>query len=312
MSILNYNKGRSGFGLTALNKARAAGLSDQQIQRQAAQAGLQLGPAASLSLGANPTMHAFAQPGSYGFGASAVQRAQAAGMTNAQIRSNLADSGLTIGEEAAKILNVNAGRTYAGYAPGVQNQTSYAGNSGGMYPLRPQLAPRGYGLGIGYEGKDPNAIPGYASAKLGFSPTFYIAGGSSDYEVINQLYGLDYQGGPDIGGGYRDPDFHRVNYVPPASDPGRPFGGYPGGINPNQMTSDFNKMIADNQALLEQQLSAGSTTSTTVPQMNYTVPGDAKVSGVNSAGSGRTKSTTTSFTRKKDTASDLQIKSVNI
>ena len=102
MSILNYNKGRSGFGLTALTAAREAGLSDRQIQRQAAQAGLQIGPAAALSLGANPTMHAYAQPGSYGFGASALQRAQAAGMTNAQIRSNLADSGLTIGEEAAK------------------------------------------------------------------------------------------------------------------------------------------------------------------------------------------------------------------
>lgn len=300
MSILNYNQGRSGFGLTALNKARAAGLSDQQIQRQAAQAGLQLGAAASLSLGANPTMHAFAQPGSYGFGAGAVQRAQAAGMTNAQIRSNLADSGLTIGEEAAKILNVNAGRTYAGYAPSVQGQTSYAGNAGGMYPLRPQLAPRGYGM------------DGRFSSNLGYSPTLYIAGGANDYEGLNAVFGTDYQGGPDIGGGYHDPDFHRVNYVPPASDPGRPFGGYPGGVNPNQMTSDFNKMIADNKALLEQQLSAGSTTSTTVPQMNYTVPGDAKVSGVNSAGSGRTKSTTTSFTRKKDAASDLQIKSVNI
>ena len=105
MSLLNYNKGRSGFGLNALTQARDAGLSDRQIQRQAAQLGLQIGPAASLSLGANPTMHAFAQPGSSGFGAGALQRAQAAGMTNAEIRSNLADSGLHIGDKAAKILN---------------------------------------------------------------------------------------------------------------------------------------------------------------------------------------------------------------
>ena len=213
MSILNYNQGRSGFGLTALTKAREAGLSDQQIQRQAAQAGLQIGPAASLSLGANPTMHAYTQPGSFGFGAGALAAAQAAGMTNAEIRSNLADSGLTIGDKAAQVLNVNPGRTYAGYAPGVQNQTSYAGNSGGMYPLRPQLAPRGYGM------------DGRFSSNLGYSPTLYIAGGENDYDALNFVFGTDYQGGPDIGGGYSDPDFNRVNYVPPGHDPMRLFDG---------------------------------------------------------------------------------------
>lgn len=203
MSIFNYNQGRSGFGLTALTKAREAGLSDRQIQRQAAQAGLQIGPAAALSLGANPTMHSYTQPGSFGFGAGALAAAQAAGMTNAQIRSNLADSGLTIGDKAAQALNVNPGRTYAGYAPSVQNQTEYAGNAGGMYPLRPQLAPRGYGM------------DGRFSSNLGYSPTLYIAGGENDYDGLNFVFGTDYQGGPDIGGGYSDPDFNRVNAVMP-------------------------------------------------------------------------------------------------
>ena len=203
MSIFNYNQGRSGFGLTALTKARNAGLSDRQIQRQAAQAGLQIGPAAALELGANPTMHAYTQPGSFGFGAGALAAAQAAGMTNAQIRSNLADSGLTIGDKAAQVLNVNPGRTYAGYAPGVQGQTEYAGNAGGMYPLRPQLAPRGYGM------------DGRFSSNLGYSPTLYIAGGENDYDGLNFVFGTDYQGGPDIGGGYSDPDFNRVNAVMP-------------------------------------------------------------------------------------------------
>ena len=205
MSLLNYNKGRSGFGLSALTQARDAGLSDRQIQRQAAQLGLQIGPAAALSLGANPTMHAYTQPGSFGFGAGALAAAQEAGMTNAQIRSNLADSGLTIGDKAAQILNVNPGKTYAGYAPSVQGQTSYAGNSGGMYPLRPQLAPRGYGM------------DGRFSSSLGYSPTLYIAGGENDYDGLNFVFGTDYQGGPDIGGGYSDPDFNRVNAVMPQS-----------------------------------------------------------------------------------------------
>lgn len=206
----------TGFGQTALTKARDSGLSDNQIKSALASAGLQIGPAAALSLGANPTMHQYTQPGSYGFGAGALQAAQSAGMTNAQIRSNLADSGLTIGDKAAQVLNVNPGFTYAGYAPTVR-QTSYAGNSGTNYPLRPQLAPRGYGM------------DGRFSSSLGYSPTLYISGGENDYDALNTVFGLNYQGGPDIGGGYSDPNFNRVNYVPPANDPMRPFGGYGAG-----------------------------------------------------------------------------------
>lgn len=283
MSILNYNKGRSGFGLTALTKARNAGLSDQQIQRQAAQAGLQIGPAAALSLGANPTMHAYTQPGSFGFGAGALAAAQAAGMTNAEIRSNLADSGLTIGDKAAQVLNVNPGRTYAGYAPSVQNQTSYAGNSGGMYPLRPQLAPRGYGM------------DGRFGSRLGYSPTLYIAGGANDYEGLNFVFGTDYQGGPDIGGGYSDPDFHRVNYVPPAHDPMRPYGGYGAGGGLGGMDP---AMMAFNAIMQQYNMDNATTNQATAPapQASFGSAGSTSntATGVRSAGtpgSGTTYST---------------------
>lgn len=297
INLAQFSKSGTGFGQGAYAAARQH-YSDAQIRSALPSSGLRIGQVVGQTLGGDTGLYQH-RGGQGQFGMGTLAKAQAAGMTNAQIRSSLAMSGLRIGDKAAQALNVNPGKTFLGYAPGVQQ--SFMGNSGGGYPSRPQLAARGYGMN-----------DGTYFADKGYSPTFYIAGGANDHNAHNFLFGTDYDGGPDIGGGYSDPDFHRVNYVPPGHDPGRPFGGWPGGINPNQMTSSFNKMVADNQALLAQQLSAGSTTSTTVPQMNYTVPGDAKVSGVNSPSSKRTKSTTTSFTRKKDTASDLQIKSVNI
>lgn len=292
MSLLNYNKGRSGFGLNALTQARDAGLSDRQIQRQAAQLGLQIGPAAALELGANPTMHAYTQPGSFGFGAGALAAAQEAGMTNAQIRSNLADSGLTIGDKAAQILNVNPGRTYAGYAPGVQNQTSYAGNSGTMYPLRPQLAPRGYGM------------DGRFSSNLGYSPTLYIAGGENDYDALNFVFGTDYQGGPDIGGGYSDPDFNRVNYVPPGNDPMRPFGGY--GSDP--------AMMAFNAIMQKYNMDNATTNQATAPapQASFGSAGSTSntATGVRSAGS--LGSGTTYNTMNRAGSTGLSISGLNM
>jgi hypothetical protein len=211
----------TGFGATALQKARNSGLSDNQIKSALANAGLQIGPKAALSLGANPTMHQYTQPGSYGFGAGALAAAQAAGMTNAEIRSNLATSGLTIGDKAAEALNVNPGFTYAGYAPSVR-QDGYAGNSGTQYPLRPQLAPRGYGM------------DGRFSSSLGYSPTLYIAGGENDYDALNTVFGLNYDGGPNIGGGYYDPDFNQREFVPASS-----FG--IGGMDPAMMA--FNAIM---------------------------------------------------------------------
>jgi hypothetical protein len=130
-------------------------------------------------------------------------KAQAAGMTNAEIRSSLAASGLQIGDQAAQALNVNPGKTFLGYAPGVQTEhKTYLGNT---YSARPQLAPRGYGM------------DGRFSSDQGYSPTLYISGGANDHAALNYVFGTDYDGGPNIGGGYYDPDFHQREFVPASS-----------------------------------------------------------------------------------------------
>lgn len=193
-------RGMNGFGGAALQRARAGGLSDNQIRAALSGAGLTIGQDVGQALGADTSLYGYR--GSSGqFGASSLAAAQAAGMSNAQIRSSLAMSGLQIGDQAAQALNVNPGKTYLGYAPGVQ--TEFQGNSGTMYGARPQLAPRGYGM------------DGRFSSNLGYSPTLYIAGGENDYDALNYVFGTNYDGGPDIGGGYSDPDFNRVNAVMP-------------------------------------------------------------------------------------------------
>ena len=226
----------NGFGGAALQRARAGGLSDNQIRAALSGAGLTIGQDVGQALGADTSLYGF-RGGSGQFGASSLAAAQAAGLTNHQIRTSLATSGLQIGDQAAQALNVNPGKTYIGISPHTIAKgfgDGFMGNAGGKYPLRPQLAPRGY------------AMDGRYSSDEGFSPTFYIAGGANDYEAHNHLFGLNYQGGPDIGGGYSDPDFHRINYIPPASDPFRPFGGYGaggtmGGMNPAM--SAFNAVM---------------------------------------------------------------------
>lgn len=231
MSLAQYSNGTGGFGLAAVNRARAGGMSDAQIRASLSGAGLTIGQAAGQSLGANTDLYQFrGGGGGGGFGASAVQRAQAAGLSNAQIRSSLAMSGLQIGDKAGELLNVNAGKTYLGYSPNL-SQTSYAGNNGADYKLRPMLAPRGYGM------------DGRFSSDQGFSPTLYQAGGENDYDGLNFVFGTNYQGGPDIGGGYSDPDFNRSNYVAPESDPNRPFGGYPAGQGPSAMNAGAGKNV---------------------------------------------------------------------
>lgn len=222
----------NGFGGAALQRARAGGLSDNQIRAALSGAGLTIGQDVGQALGADTSLYGF-RGGSGQFGASSLAAAQAAGMSNAQIRSSLAMSGLQIGDQAAQALNVNPGKTYLGYAPGVQ--TEFQGNSGAMYGARPQLAPRGYGM------------DGRFSSNQGYSPTLYIAGGENDHNALNFVFGTNYDGGPDIGGGYSDPDFHRLNYVPPANDPFRPFGGYGaggtmGGMSPAM--SAFNAVMS--------------------------------------------------------------------
>lgn len=184
-----------GFGINSLAAANQAGISNAQIKEALAGSGITIGEKAGAHLGANTDLYKYQVKG--GFGANSLAAAQAAGMTNNEIRSSLASSGLRIGEKAAATLNVNPGRTYLGIAPGVAG--SHAGNSGNQYASRPNLAPAGYGFNMGL------------GDAQGYSPTLYISGGSSSYEPMNYIFGLDYQGGPDIGDGYRDPNFHRDN-----------------------------------------------------------------------------------------------------
>ena len=184
-----------GFGINSLARANAAGISNAQIREALAGSGITIGEKAGAALGANTDLYKYQNKG--GFGANSLAAAQAAGLSNNQIRGMLASSGLRIGDKAAATLNVNPGRTYLGIAPGVAG--SHAGNSGNSYASRPNLAPAGYGFGMGM-GDDK-----------GYSPTLYISGGTSSYEPMNFIFGTDYQGGPDMGDGYRDPNFHIDN-----------------------------------------------------------------------------------------------------
>ena len=198
-----------GFGINSLAAANAAGISNAQIKEALSGAGITIGEKAGAALGANTELYKYQNKG--GFGANSLAAAQAAGMTNNEIRGLLASSGLRIGDKAAATLNVNPGRTYLGIAPGVAG--SHAGNSGNSYGARPNLAPAGYGFGMGM------------GDAQGYSPTLYISGGTSSYEPMNFIFGTDYQGGPDIGDGYRDPNFHIDNAAAaPAST--NPFNGY--------------------------------------------------------------------------------------
>ena len=257
-----------GFGQGAYDRARAAGLSDAQIRSALPSSGLKIGETIGSQLGGNTNLYNYRNPESGGFGITSYNNAIASGMTPEQIRSSLASSGLRIGDLAAQALNVNPGMTYLGYSPNVQ--TSFSGNSGTNYPARPQLAPRGYGM------------DGRFSSNLGYSPTLYISGGANDYQGLGAVFNANFSA-DQAGGGYSDPYFHQVNYVPPPNDPNRPFGGY--GAQQMQMPG-FN-----------------------MPAFNYSLPGGSTVSGVKSAASTRN---TTAGSFGAATPGGLQIKSVNI
>lgn len=281
INLAQFSKSGTGFGQGAYEAARQH-YTDAQIRAALPSSGLQIGQAVGQTLGGDTSLYQHRGAGG-GLGMGTLAKAQAAGMTNAEIRSAAAMSGLTIGPKAAAALNVNPGMTYLGYSPNLK-QTEYQGNAGGMYGLRPQLAPAGYGL------TDPTF-----SGDRGYSPTYYIAGGANDYEAANFLFGTNYQGGPDIGGGYSDPDFHRINYVPPAHDPYRPFGGYPNGYNPNTMQVSGYQM--PQTALM--------------PTINSAIPGGAKVSSVANAGASlRSRNLGSGGT--SGGGSTMQTKSINI
>ena len=204
VNLKQYSNTGTGFGQGAYDRAIAAGLKPSQIKQALPGSGLRIGGAVGKTLGGNTSLYEHRGGGGQ-LGMGTYNKARAAGMTNEQIRSAAASSGLTIGGEAAKALNVNQGKTYLGIAPG--KPASYKGNSGNLYPARPQLAPRGFGL------NDPNL-----SSDLGYSPTFYSYGGTNDYDAMNTIFNQPAGtfNASNAGGGYSDPQFNEVNAQLPA------------------------------------------------------------------------------------------------
>jgi bacterioferritin-associated ferredoxin len=111
------------MGLAALERARAAGLSDAQIKTLAAQQGIQFADQAAKSLGVpsntqiqssgNPLLN-FVQPGSTVMGLAAVDRARAAGYSDQQIKDLAARNGITFAEQARASLGVSGGTGITG------------------------------------------------------------------------------------------------------------------------------------------------------------------------------------------------------
>ena len=273
INLAQFSQSGGGFGQGAYNRAKAAGLTDAQIKAALPASGLTIGAQVGSSLGGSTDLYQYRGGGGQ-FGMESYNKAVAAGMTPHNIRQSLASSGLRIGDKAAQALNINEGMTYLGYSPHLK-QTSFAGNAGGTYAARPIFAPRGYGLNN----------PTFSSDR-GYSPSFYIAGGSNDYDAINFLFGTDYQGGPNVGTGYYDPTFHEVNAVAPAASMGIANAGF-------------------NFKLPEVDYS--------MPAFNYSLPGGgfntSSVSGVRSAVSSRNRA---SSSLGRSTAGGMQIKNVNI
>ena len=277
INLAQFSKSGTGFGQGAYAAARQH-YTDAQIRAALPSSGLQIGQAVGQTLGGDTSLYQHrGTDGQLGIGTLA--KVQAAGMTNAEIRSAAAMSGLTIGAKAAEALNVNPGMTYLGYSPHLK-QTEYAGNSGVMYGARPQLAPAGYGLNN----------PTFSSDR-GYSPTYYIHGGANDYEAANFLFGTDYAGGPNIGGGYSDPNFHSVNFVPASQI----LGGYRPPTDPNNM-----------------QISGYTLPPyASLPAVNSAIPGGAKVSSVANAGASlRSRNLGSGGT--SGGGSTMQTKSINI
>lgn len=187
---------RTGIGATYVQQQMDAGKSLQQIQAEAAQKGYTVGPKAqaifqnaanrAADYSANrgiPQSGRFFDPtnfssaandsmGNGGFGYSALQRARGAGYTDAQIRTTLAGSGVTIGGKAADSLGVMGGQTFYTGPEGKQRpegiENSYTGQAG-TRNTRPVLLPKGaydYGQNRGFD-----------------SNYLFVAGGKSDSDV---------------------------------------------------------------------------------------------------------------------------------
>ncbi len=172
----------TGFGAAALQRARDAGHSDADIQSAVSSGGWNLGAAAQQALGSGGSVqdalkgqrniwaHYSGSGGGWGSGANT--RALQSGMTRPEIRSQLAESGLLIGEEAAKDLNVHAQQTS-------HIRPDHIRDNQDGYNTRFVMLPRDVRANhLNYEEGDPRK----------YSTGVYAQGGYSDASIAN-LFG---------------------------------------------------------------------------------------------------------------------------
>ncbi len=100
-------------GLAAINKALAAGMTINEVRSQLAREGVQTGSKATEFLAARPSTSFIAQYGGNEetmrhSGLTSLNRAQAAGLSLGQIRSQAATEGIQFGERAANVLQQDA------------------------------------------------------------------------------------------------------------------------------------------------------------------------------------------------------------
>jgi len=188
---------RTGIGATYVQQQLDAGKSLGQIQAEAKSKGYTVG-AKAQSMFDNAAKQSTDYSGSYGlpstgrffdptnfsgaedemgsgsFGLSALNRARAAGYSDAQIRTTLAGAGVEIGGKAADSLNVQAGKTFYTGADGKKRPdnvaSSYTGQAG-RRSTRPVLLPKG--------------AYNYAQSKPFERNYLFTAGGTNDAELAN-------------------------------------------------------------------------------------------------------------------------------
>lgn len=132
MAIAQFSRDGKGFGLEALQKARATGLSDEQIRQRVAAAGLTLGPAAAQSISSQrqSTIAQFSGDGR-GFGLTALQKARDAGLSDSTIRQQVSAAGLQLGSAAAQALG-GGGQTAGTARPPANSIAQYSDDGQGF------------------------------------------------------------------------------------------------------------------------------------------------------------------------------------
>ena len=213
---------RTGIGANYVQRQLDAGRSIQDIQSEAARKGYTVGAKAqsmfdnaakqstdySGSYGLPPTGRFFDptnysgaedEMGSGGFGLAALNRARAAGYTDAQIRTTLAGAGVEIGGKAADSLNVAAGKTFYTGADGKKRPDGIASNfmgQAGRRSTRPFLLPKG--------------AYNHAQGKPFEQNYLFAAGGANDAEIANLFLRGDWRAAePGKYGAYSEPDWNK-------------------------------------------------------------------------------------------------------